>query len=96
MSAPAVRMIGIHKRFGPVRANDGVDLTVAPGTVHAVVGENGAGKSTLMSLLYGLYAPDSGTIEVFGIEYALEMLKTKGTPKSRETPVDLITAETLR
>jgi ABC-type uncharacterized transport system ATPase subunit len=66
MSEPAVRMTGIHKRFGPVRANEAVNLTVAAGTVHALVGENGAGKSTLMSLLYGHYAPDHGTIEVFG------------------------------
>ena len=64
--AVAVRMTGIHKRFGPVRANEAVSLAVAAGSVHALVGENGAGKSTLMSLLYGLYAPDSGTIEVFG------------------------------
>ena len=68
MSAPlpAVRMAGIRKHFGAVRANDGVDLTVPAGTVHALVGENGAGKSTLMSQLYGLYSPDAGTIEVFG------------------------------
>ena len=62
----AVRMAGIRKQFGPVRANDDVTLEVASGTVHALVGENGAGKSTLMSLLYGLYQPDAGTIEVFG------------------------------
>src|SRR5687768_4465561 len=62
----AVRMTNIHKRFGPVRANEAVNLTVEPGTVHALVGENGAGKSTLMSLLYGHYTPDAGTIEVFG------------------------------
>src|SRR5688500_8258763 len=62
----AVRMAGIHKRFGPVHANNDVTLEVASGTVHALVGENGAGKSTLMSLLYGLYTPDAGSIEVFG------------------------------
>ncbi len=59
-------MRGIHKRFGAVRANIDVALEVAPGTVHALVGENGAGKSTLMSVLYGFYRADSGQIEVFG------------------------------
>ena len=73
MDAPAiaVRMSGIHKRFGAVRANEAVSLTVPAGSVHALVGENGAGKSTLMSVLYGLYAPDSGAIEVFGREASL-------------------------
>ncbi len=64
--APAVRMQGIHKRFGAVEANINVALDVAPGTVHALVGENGAGKSTLMSVLYGFYRADGGQIEVFG------------------------------
>ena len=64
--APAVRMRGIHKRFGAVEANIDVALNVAPGTVHGIVGENGAGKSTLMSVLYGFYRADSGQIEVFG------------------------------
>ena len=66
MSAPAVRMSGIRKHFGAVRANDGVDLEVAAGTVHALVGENGAGKSTLMSVLYGMYVADEGAIELAG------------------------------
>jgi simple sugar transport system ATP-binding protein len=66
MTPIAVRLTDIHKRFGPVRANAAVNLAIAAGTVHALVGENGAGKSTLMSILYGLYAPDHGTIEVFG------------------------------
>ncbi len=64
--ASAVYMAGISKRFGAVRANDGVDLRVQRGTVHGIVGENGAGKSTLMSILYGFYTADSGSIAVFG------------------------------
>ena len=65
-SAAAIRMRGMHKAFGRVRANDDVDLEVAAGSIHGLVGENGAGKSTLMSLLYGMYQPDRGAIEVFG------------------------------
>jgi simple sugar transport system ATP-binding protein len=56
----------IEKRFGAVHANHDVQLTVAAGTVHGIVGENGAGKSTLMSILYGFYQADSGEISVEG------------------------------
>jgi simple sugar transport system ATP-binding protein len=54
------------KRFGEVVANDAVDLTVAAGEVHALLGENGAGKSVLMKLVYGVYTPDAGTVKVDG------------------------------
>ena len=63
-SSLAIRMSGIHKSFGPVRANRGADLEVGTREIHALVGENGAGKSTLMRILAGLYAPDAGTVEV--------------------------------
>ena len=62
----AVRMRGVAKRFGPVVANREASLEVALGEIHAVVGENGAGKSTLLRVLSGMFAPDGGTVEVFG------------------------------
>ncbi|MFK7997617.1 MAG: ABC transporter ATP-binding protein, partial [Granulosicoccus sp.] len=62
----AIELRGISKRFGAVRANHDIDLRVARGTIHGIVGENGAGKSTLMSILYGFYQADSGTIQING------------------------------
>lgn len=59
---PAISLRGISKRFGAVNANSDVDLSVACGEVHGIIGENGAGKSTLMSILYGFYEADSGSI----------------------------------
>ncbi|MFO7251531.1 MAG: ABC transporter ATP-binding protein [Actinomycetes bacterium] len=63
---PAVELRGITKRFPGVVANKNIELSVATGHVHAVVGENGAGKSTLMKILYGMLRPDEGEIRVNG------------------------------
>jgi ABC-type uncharacterized transport system ATPase subunit len=63
---PAIRMDGIEKSFGAIRANRGASLEVMPGEIHALVGENGAGKSTLMRMLGGLMKPDAGRVEVNG------------------------------
>ena len=62
----AVRLTDIHKSFGPVLANRGASLEVNAGEIHALVGENGAGKSTLMRVLSGMYASESGRMEVNG------------------------------
>ena len=62
----AVSMTDVAKSFGPVQANRDASLAVRAGEIHAIVGENGAGKSTLMRILSGMYAPDSGRVEVNG------------------------------
>jgi general nucleoside transport system ATP-binding protein len=64
----AIELRDIVKRFPGVVANDGVNLTVRRGSIHAIVGENGAGKSTLMKTLYGAHRPDEGTVTVDGTE----------------------------
>ena len=64
----AIELIDITKRFPGVIANDGVNLAVEKGEIHAICGENGAGKSTLMKILYGMQAPDEGVMRVNGEE----------------------------
>jgi len=63
-----IEMLDITKDFPGIRANDSVTLRVEKGEIHALLGENGAGKSTLMSILFGLYQPNSGTIRIHGKE----------------------------
>jgi len=73
-----LELVDITKRFGTVLANDRVNIAVAPGTIHAIVGENGAGKSTAMRIAYGFYTADSGQILV------------DGRPRDIRTPHDAI------
>ena len=61
-----LKIANMSKSFPGVKALDNIKLAVKPGSVHALIGENGAGKSTLMKCLFGLYHPDSGTIEIDG------------------------------
>jgi ribose transport system ATP-binding protein len=71
MPAPLLQTTAVAKAFGPVVALRGVDLSVAPGEVHALLGANGAGKSTLVKILTGVLRNDSGTVAVNGEEVSL-------------------------
>jgi ABC-type uncharacterized transport system ATPase subunit len=73
---PRLSLRGITKRYAGVVANDGIELSVAAGEIHALLGENGAGKSTLMKIVYGVTQPDAGSIE------------WQGQPVSIHSPAD--------
>ena len=74
MSAPTpprLALRGISKRYGGLLANDAIDLELAPGEIHAVLGENGAGKSTLMKIVAGEVVADDGEVIIDGEPFAL-------------------------
>jgi ABC-2 type transport system ATP-binding protein len=66
-ASPAIRLHGLAKSYGAVRAVDGVDLEVQPGSLVAMLGPNGAGKTTINEMLTGLVQPDHGRVEIFGL-----------------------------
>jgi len=72
----SLELFAVSKRFGPVQANDAITLSIAPGSLHGVLGENGAGKSTLMKILSGFQDADSGTVSLDG------EVVTLGDPKA--------------
>ena len=72
LNVKVVEMRDIVKKFGDFVANDGINLTVHKGEIHAILGENGAGKSTLMNQLYGMFPPTSGQILVHGKPVVLD------------------------
>src|SRR5690349_17054511 len=67
----AIELVNIDKRFGSVHANKSVSIRINRGVIHGIVGENGAGKSTLMSIIYGFYQADSGSILVSGKQVSI-------------------------
>ena len=78
----ALQMRGITKRFGPVLANDHVNLDVYQGEILAVLGENGCGKTTLMNMAAGIYYPDEGQILIGGKEVVIRSRRTRLTIRS--------------
>ena len=85
MVSPILELTNINKSFGHVHANKNINLTVNKGTIHGIIGENGAGKSTLMSIVFGLYQANSGTIKVNGKEINLRSCLLYTSPSPRDT-----------
>ncbi len=67
----AIELLNITKTFPGIKANDNITIQVKKGEIHALLGENGAGKSTLMSVLFGLYKPDSGEVRINGSKVSI-------------------------
>ncbi len=67
---PVIRVRGLVKRYGDIRAVDGIDFDVAPGEVFGLLGPNGAGKTTTVEILEGLRPPDGGEVQVLGVDVA--------------------------
>jgi ribose transport system ATP-binding protein len=88
MTTPRLRMTGVAKAFGATRALKSVSLEVAPGEVHALIGENGAGKSTLMKILSGAFPADAGMIEVDG-----EPFQPENPQHTRDSGIGMIYQE---
>ena len=70
VAEPRLEIRGLEKSFGGTRALSAVDLSLAPGEVHALLGENGAGKSTLTKIVSGVYAADAGSMQLDGKAHA--------------------------
>ena len=69
MVTPLLELSGLGKRFGTHQVLDDVSLVLETGEVHCLLGENGAGKSTLCNLVFGVHAPDAGTMQMSGVDY---------------------------
>src|ERR1700716_3918793 len=82
---PRLELSGISKAYPSVVANDGIDLTVLPGEIHAVLGENGAGKSTLMKIVYGIVRPDAGSMSWNG-----ELIHITSPAKARAVGIGMV------
>ncbi|RYE10060.1 MAG: ATP-binding cassette domain-containing protein [Hyphomicrobiales bacterium] len=93
MSEPVLDLEEVRKSYGKVEAVRGVSLRVAPGEIVGLLGPNGAGKSTLFQIAAGLFAPDSGDVKLFGLDYkrnSSKILKRLGVVfQSRSVDLDM-------
>ena len=100
LRGPALRICGLRKVFGDVRAVDGIDLEVAAGECFGLLGPNGAGKTTTIEICEGLTAPDEGTVELLGLNWrtdAKELRQRIGIQlQETQFPDKLTVKETLR
>ena len=85
MNEYVIEMLNITKEFPGIRANDDITLRLRRGEIHALLGENGAGKSTLMSVLFGLYQPEKGTIKKDG-----EVVRIKGPNEANALNIGMV------
>ncbi|MGV1008701.1 MAG: ABC transporter ATP-binding protein [Dermatophilaceae bacterium] len=98
VTAPALALTGLVKRFGEVTAVDHLDLHIAPGEIVAILGPNGAGKTTTIDMLLGLSRPDAGTVSLFGgtAADAVALGRVSAVLQSGGLLADLTVAETVR
>ncbi len=96
MSDPAIRVVDLTKRFGPVLAVDSVSFTVASGETAALLGGNGAGKTTILGMLLGLVAPTSGTVVALGRDMRRHRHRALGRMNFSSPYVDLPHRLTVR
>jgi ABC-2 type transport system ATP-binding protein len=100
MAEPVLKLVDVVKNYGKTQALKGVSLSIAPGEIVGLLGPNGAGKSTLFQLASGLFAPDGGTVTVFGMNYrekASEILSRLGVMfQARAIDLDMTVEANLK
>ena len=84
MGEALLRIRGLHKHYGKVRALDGIDIEVQEGTIYGFIGPNGAGKTTTIRILAGLIRPTAGDVTLGGLDLRADRTRAaRGLPAAR-------------